>query len=198
MRKLSPAAALCFAGAVLLAGCRFGRVNQGQVVEYDKQQGLVTLIPDSNYREPGNPRFDVLPPVVVRVPADPGEMGPEPEPGRLLQIDWRARRVVVFDRQTRTFLTIPYTLVNQSDNVGPSDARVAKKRFPLIDRAAKTITVYSPYDRKLAVFSAPDEYLGLPADTWRFGDEIRYYYKDPHRALRLMNVTKTDLTVAGK
>ncbi len=196
--KLLPAAAVCLAAIVLLGGCGFGRVNQGQVIAYDKQQGLVTLISDSNYREPGNPRFDVLPPAVIRVPANPGEMGPEPEPGKLLQLDWRSRRLVIYDSPSQSLLVVPYTLVSQTDNVRPGDSRVARKRFPVIDKAGKTITVYLPRDRKLVVFSVPDAYFLLPADTWRFGDEVRYYYKDPQRALRLMNVSKTDLNAAGK
>jgi hypothetical protein len=38
--------------------------------------------------------------------------------------------------------------------------------------------------------------LAMPAGTWRAGDVVRYYYKDPARALRLMNVTATDLAKA--
>jgi hypothetical protein len=37
----------------------------------------------------------------------------------------------------------------------------------------------------------------MPADTWRAGDVVRYYYKDPAQALRLMNVTRTDLSNAA-
>jgi len=32
--------------------------------------------------------------------------------------------------------------------------------------------------------------------TWRTGDVVRYYYKTPGQALRLMNVTATDLSKA--
>ena len=71
--------------ALVLIGCgRFGQVNQGRVVQYDREKGLATFIQDSNYREPGKPRFDVLPPVTVSIPADPAEMGPAPEAGKLL------------------------------------------------------------------------------------------------------------------
>jgi hypothetical protein len=38
----------------------------------------------------------------------------------------------------------------------------------------------------------------MPDDTWKIGDEVRYYYKDPAQALRLMNVTRTDLNKGGK
>jgi hypothetical protein len=36
----------------------------------------------------------------------------------------------------------------------------------------------------------------MPAGTWQAGDVVRYYYKEPGRALRLMNVTRTDLSKA--
>ncbi len=83
------------AAALSLVGCgRFGQVNQGRVIQYDREKGLVNFIQDSNYREPGKPRFDVLPAVTVRIPADPGEMGPAPQAGKLLAVD-SPRRLLV-------------------------------------------------------------------------------------------------------
>ena len=68
--------------------------------------------------------------------------------------------------------------------------------------AGMSTTVALPWlydaERTLITFRAPDELLSLPADTWRSGDVIRYYYKQPDQALRLMNVTKTDLNKAGE
>lgn len=182
-----------------LAGCGgFGRVNQGQVIEYRPSEGLITLISDSNYRDPGHPRFDVLPPVTIRVPADPREMGPEPQAGKLLLLDCPNRRAVIFDSGAASLRTVAYTLTAEQSGVRPGDTRLRRTRFPVVDRAQKTITVYSPRDRKILTFSVPEEYFALPDDSWRFGDEVRYYYKDPRRALRLMNVAKTDLNEAGK
>jgi hypothetical protein len=196
--NVSSVASLC-AACIGLAGCGgFGRVNQGQVVRYQKDQGLVTVVGDSNFKDPGKPRFDVLPAVVVRTPEDPREMGPEPEPGRLLRLDWQTRTAVVFDAAKQSLETIPFSLVEQHRNVRRGDPLVAGKRFPVIDPERRTITVYSARDRMVAVLSVGDEQLRLPEDTWRFGDEIRYYYKDPSRALRLMNVTRTDLNSAEK
>jgi hypothetical protein len=182
-----------------LIGCGpFGRVNQGQVVEYQRGKGLVTLIQDSNYRDPVHPRFDVLPALTIRVPEDPREMGPEPEAGKLLLLDYANRRAVIFDSATQSLRSVPYGLVSEQDNVAPTDARVSRIRLPLVDRARRTITIYAGRDRKLIAISIPEEYAALPADTWKTGDEVRYYYKDPSRALRLMNVSKTDLNKAGK
>lgn len=180
---------------VFLPGCgTFGRVNQGRVIHFDREKGLVTFIEDSNYREPGKPRYDVLPPVTIRVPDDPAAMGPAPQAGKLMLLDTRNRTVVLFDTGAQTLKTVSYTLIGQRDNVFKDDARVAGAKFPIVDRVKKTITVYLAGQRQLVTFSVPEEYFALPDDTWKAGDEIRYYYKDPGLALRLMNITRTELS----
>jgi hypothetical protein len=121
-------------------------------------------------------------------------MGPAPQAGKLMLLDTQNRKLVFFDAATQTFQTISYTLIEQRGNVFKDDARIAGAKFPIVDRVKKTITVYLPGQRQLVTFSVPDEYFGLPDDTWRAGDEIRYYYKDPGQALRLMNITRTELT----
>jgi hypothetical protein len=181
------------------AGCsNFGHVNQGQVIDFQPSSGLVTLIGDSNYREPANPRFDVLPPVTIHVPENRGEMGPPPEAGKLLQLDWRGHRMVIFDAAAGSLRTVPYAVVSEQDGVAPDDPRVSNAAYPIVDHGRKTIASYFPRYRKLLVFSVSAVDLDLPADTWKMGDEIRYYYKNPQLALRLMNVSKTDLDKAGK
>lgn len=179
---------------LLLFGCAdFGKVNQGRVIEYDSEKGLVTLVADSNYREPHNPKYDVLPPITIKIPPLPKDMGPVPEAGKLMLLDYEHKKVVVYDEGVRGFRTVDYTLVEQHDSVYQDDPRVRGVEFPIVDRAKKTISIYSPRRRTLVVISVPDDFFALPDDTWKAGDEIRYYYKDPKQALRLMNVTKTDV-----
>ncbi len=190
MKALPAAVTLCLS----LAGCaEFGKVNQGKVIDYDAQKGVVTLIQDSNYKEPGNPKYDVLPPIIVQVPDDPKQMGPAPRAGKLMSLDSQKRQVVVFDSATQSFKSIEYKLIEQQDNVFRDDARVAGASFPVVDRSRKTIAVYLPRRRQLVTFSVPEEYLALPVDTWKAGDEIRYYYKNPGKALRLMNVSRSEV-----
>jgi len=189
---------LPLAGLLLLGCGGFGRVNQGQVVAYDPQQGLVTLISDSNYLDPNNPRFDALPPVTIRIPADPAEMGPAPEPGRLLRLDLAQQQLTVFEPTTETLNLVPFTPVVQHLRVAKDDRRMAGLRFPLVDQQKGTITIYSARQRVLVTIAVPGQYRSLPEDAFRFGDEIRYYYKHPGQALRLMNVTKTDVRKTGK
>ena len=176
-------------------GCGgFGKVNQGRVVTFDPEQGLLTLILDSNYREPGKPRYDVLPPVRVRVPEDPSAMGPAPQAGGLIELDVRGRRLVIFDAASQSLKTLRCQLLEVAEGVGSSDRRLAGVRFPVVDRAKGSVTVYSAKKRQLVTFSVPAEYLVLPRSTWMVGDEVRYYFKDPGQALRLMNVTKTEVS----
>ena len=187
------------ASFAVLAGCgEFGHVNQGQVIEYHRATGLLTLIGDSNYLDPNHPRFDILPPVTVRTPLDPREMGPEPAAGKLLQLDAASGRAVIFDPAANSLRSVAFALVSRQNSVYPGDSHIGHTQFPVVDRAAGTVSVYSPRDHTLVVFSPPAEYLTLPDDTWKVGDEVRYYYKDPGRALRFMNVTRTDLDKAGK
>ena len=181
--------------AILLGGCgELGKVNQGRVVAVDRENGTVTCVSDSNYAQPGHPRYDVLPPVTVRIPRNPKQMGPAPDAGMLLDLDTATRKLVIFDAATQSLKSIEYTLVAEATNVYRNDPRVAHTTFPVIDRQKKTISTYLPNSRRLLTFSVSDEYLQLPDQTWKAGDEIRYYYKDPSQALRLMNITKTDIS----
>jgi hypothetical protein len=190
--------AAAVACAVALGCGGSGSVNQGQVVEFDGAKGLVVLIQDSNYLDQSNPRFDVLPPVRVTVPVDKREMGPAPEPGKLLALDCEKKQLIVFDAASQGFRTINFTLISRQDDVSRDDRRVAGVRFPVVDRGKQAITIYHPKQRRLVTFSVSDEIFSLPADSWRTGDEVRYYYKDPGQALRMMNITKTDIHKTGK
>ena len=194
---LAIAAALWFATGCANSGRVGGKVEQGRAIAFDKQNGVVTLILDSAPKS-DQPKYDVLPPVTVKLPVNPNEIGPLPDAGKLLSFDTKQRTVVFFDSSSGTLRTVSYLPVNEQDDVSRNDPRVAKTKFPAVDRQNKTVTIYSRRKKILLTFSVPDEYLALPDDTWKSGDEIRYYYKQPGQALRLMNVSKTDLTKAGK
>lgn len=170
------------AAALLLTSCGpLGKVEQGRVVAYNPQTREVTLI-----REP-----DLLPPVTVEAPADPNEMGPAPAAGGLLHVDTRNRRLVIYDRAAKSLRTIEYTPLDERHNIAKNPGP------PLVDRSRRTITFYAAKDHALVTFAASADLLAMPAATWRSGDVVRYYYKDPSRALRLMNVTRTDVAKAS-
>ena len=189
MRLTRSALLPAIAGLAGLAGClRFGQVNEGRVIAYDKERGLVTLISDSNFQDPTRPRYDVLPPVTVKIPENPREMGPAPAAGKLMSLDAASRRITFYDSASQTFRTVDYQPGGEPAG-GP---------YPAVDRQRKTVTLMVSSETRPLTISLPDELLSLPEDTWSMGDVVRYYYKDPGQALRMMNVTRTDLTKKGK
>lgn len=177
---------------VFLAGCQFGKVDQGRVIKVDKDKQTVTMIRDWK-ADVGNPDYTHLPPITYEIPKDPNEMGPEPKAGQRMKLDVKAKQITIFDTAKQDFKTIDYTLIDQKENVGRDDPAVKDKKFPEVDKAKKTIAVYSGRQRILTTFSLPEEYFALPDSTWDAGDEIRIYYKEEGKALRMMNISKTDI-----
>jgi len=177
----------------LLLGCgEMGQVDQGRVVAYDKAKRLVTLIQDKK-AEPGNPDYNTLPPHTYILPTDPLETGPEPKPGLRMKLDLDKKVITIFDPQTQSFKDVPIQMVEKKTGVGRNDPLVAGKNLPLVDRQTKTVTMYSARQKLYVVVSIPAEYLDWPPETWEGGDEVRIYYKEPGKALRFMNITRTDI-----
>jgi hypothetical protein len=183
---------LLLASLALAAGCELGKVDQGRVIAFDAEKGTVTIIQDKK-AEPGNPDYNTLPPHVYAIPKDPEEMGPDPKVGKRMKLDTKKKEITFFDDKTQGFKTIPYTLIDETKGVSKESPLVAGKKFPLVDKAKKTITIYSARQKLLETFSVSDEDLARPAETWEAGDEVRIYYKEPGKALRLMNISKTDI-----
>ena len=198
VNRLMSALAVLFLVA-MLAGCQqMGRVDQGRVIEFNKEKGTVTMIRDAS-PNPDKPDYSHLPPVTYQVPKNPDEMGPDPKPGKRMKLDANNREIVIYVPALNNFAKINYTLVDQKENVSPEDPLVfdnvtgKPKTFPVVDQYRKTITIYSKRQKTVTSFSVPDEYFALPADTWDAGDDIRIYYKEEGKASRLMNVSKTDI-----
>jgi hypothetical protein len=186
-------AALAAAG--WLASCGpFGRVEQGIAIDYDPAARVVTLILDSNSSGSGDPQYDLLPPVQVRLPEDPRQMGPVPVTGRLLRLDPETGSLTIYNPRTGQIETVSTRILERLGNVYPDDARVSRGALPALDAARGALTLYSSKTREILVLELPPQYASLPPETWRAGDEMRYYYKQPGQALRMMNVTRTKLT----
>ncbi len=178
---------------ILAYGCmEMGKVDQGRVIEFDKAKGTVTLIRDMK-ADPKSPDYSHLPPVVYEIPKDPGEMGPEPKAGQRMKLDAKAKQIILFDQASQNFKKIDYTLIDQKEAVDEDNPLVKGKKFPLLEKEKKAITLYSKRQKLLTTFSVPDEYLGLSAGAWDAGDEVRIYYKETGKALRLMNISKTNI-----
>ena len=178
---------------ILAYGCgEMGKVDQGRVIAFDKAKGTVTLIRDMK-ADPKNPDYSQLPPFVYEIPKDFNEMGPEPKAGLRMKLDAKAKQITIFDPASQNFKKIDFTLIDQKEGVDAEDPLVKDKKFPLVDKEKKAITLYSKRQKLLTTFSVPDEYFALPAGAWDAGDEVRIYYKEAGKARRLMNISKTDI-----
>ncbi len=199
INKLSWLIVLTIIPLALVLGCgELGKVDQGRTIDFDKEKGIVTIIKDVK-ADPQKPEYTTLPPHVYEIPKVFNEMGPEPKVGHRMKIDLQKKQIIIFDTATQNFKTIDYKLIDQKENLNPKDPLVYDKatdkgkKFPVVDKEKKTITIYSKRQKSLTVLNVPDEYFSLPEKTWDAGDEVRIYYKEEGKALRLMNISKTDI-----
>lgn len=182
--------------ALALSGCNFGKVDEGRTVKYDKEKRVVTII--RNTGDEKNPKYEG-PPVSYKLPDDPNETGPEPKEGGRLNLDVAKQQITIFNPETQKIETIPITIIEKQENIDKENplvfdvAQGKPKKFPVVDKERKTITIYSSRQKLLVTFSLPGEYFNLPPSTWDSGDAVRIYYKEEGKASRFMNVTRTDI-----
>ena len=173
-------------------GCGdLGKVDQGRVIAFDNAKATVTFFNDVKH-DPANPDYSGAP-MTFALPTDPADRGEDPKAGKRMKLDAKTREIVIYDAGTQSMKKINYTLIDQKEKVGKDDPLVKGKKFPLVEKDKKAITIYSGRQKILTTFSLPDEYFALPDDTWEAGDEVRVYYKEPGKALRFMNITRTDI-----
>jgi hypothetical protein len=173
-------------------GCGdLGKVDQGRVIAFDNAKSSVTFINDVKH-DPANPDYSGAP-MTFALPQDPADRGEDPKAGKRMKLDAKTREITIYDPGTQTMKKITYTLIDQKEGVVKDDPLVKGKKFPLVEKDKKAITIYSGRQKILTTFSLPDEYFALPDNTWEAGDEVRVYYKEPGKALRFMNITKTDI-----
>jgi hypothetical protein len=180
-------------------GCEeYGKVDQGRVIAFDKEKSTVTVIEDKNM-EPSNPDYSILPPHTYSMPTDPMERGADPKIGLRMKLDVDNKIIRIFNPNTQALEDLPITIVDVQKNIAKDHPLVfdkdknAAKKYPVVDQDKKTITIYSGRQKTLATFSVPEEYCGCPEYTWDAGDEVRIYWKEKGKALRFMNITKTDI-----
>jgi hypothetical protein len=173
-------------------GCGdLGKVDQGRVIAFDNAKATVTFINDVKH-DPANPDYSGAP-MTFALPKDPADRGEDPKAGKRMKLDAKTREIVIYDAGTQSMKKITYTLIDQKEGVAKDDPLVKGKKFPLVEKDKKAITIYSGRQKLLTTFSLPEEYFALPDDTWEAGDEVRVYYKEPGKALRFMNITRTDI-----
>lgn len=184
---------------VLLLGCTdYGKVDQGRVIKFDEATKTMTFIRDKA-NDTQNPDYTHLPPVTYTLPTNPDEVGPLPKAGGRMKIDNKKNQITIFDPTTQNFKTIDFTMVDFKENIDKEhplvfDKEAGKaKKFPVVDKEKKTVTIYSGRQKTLSVIALPEEYFALPESTWDSGDEARVYYKEDGKALRFMNISKTNI-----
>ncbi|MBU1228995.1 MAG: DUF4881 domain-containing protein [Proteobacteria bacterium] len=184
---------------VLLLGCTdYGKVDQGRVIKFDEATKTMTFIRDKA-NDTQNPDYTHLPPVTYTLPTNPDEIGPLPKAGGRMKIDNKKNQIIIFDPATQNFKTIDFTMVDFKENIDKEhplvfDKEAGKaKKFPVVDKEKKTVTIYSGRQKTLSVIALPEEYFALPDSTWDSGDEARVYYKEEGKALRFMNISKTNI-----
>lgn len=184
---------------MLLLGCTdYGKVDQGRVIKYDPATKTMVFIRDKA-NDTQNPDYSYLPPITYTLPANPDENGPEPKAGGRMKIDNKKNQIIIFDPTTQNLKTIDFIMVDFRESIDKEhplvydkDAGKAKK-FPVVDKDKKTVTIYSGRQKTLSVIQLPEEYFALPDSTWDAGDEARVYYKEEGKALRFMNISKTNI-----
>lgn len=183
----------------LLMGCSEpGKVDQGRVISYDDATKTMVFIRDKA-NDTQNPDYTYLPPVTYILPTDPAEVGPLPKAGGRMKIDNKKNQITIFDPATQNFKTIDFVMVDFKENIDKNhplvyDKETEKaKKFPVIDKDKKTVTIYSGRQKTLSVIQLPEEYFAMPDSTWDAGDEARVYYKEEGKALRFMNISKTNI-----
>lgn len=193
------------AGLMLgIAGCdtsKYGKVEQGRVVAFDADKRIVTVVHDSAM-DPVHPVYDVMPAVEFSLPTDPAEVGPLPKAGQRLKLDIENKQIELYDIPKAKLVYLDIEIVDLQQNIDKTHPLVydasakAAKPFPVIDAEKKTVTIYSGRQKVLCTFAIPEGYTDrnvYPLSTWDAGDEVRIYFKTEGKALRFMNISKTDI-----
>ena len=180
-------------------GCEeYGKVDQGRTIGFDKDKHTVTIVQDKAM-DARNPDYSIMPPHTYTMPVDPAERGADPKAGYRLKLDIEGKIVRIYNPESKELEDLSITIIDAQKNIDSLHPLVfdkdsnKEKTFPVVDKDKKTITIYSPRQKILATFTVPDEYFTLPDRTWEAGDEVRIYYKEEGKALRFMNITKTDI-----
>jgi hypothetical protein len=183
--------------AIPLAGCSgdYAKVEQGRVIDFNADTKEVTLIHDSAM-DSQHPVYDRLPPVVFKLPSNPAEVGPLPKTGQRMKLDVDQpgkEEIIIYDTNTKTLAHLKLENVDVKKPVDKTSPLVKDKKFPMIDKGAQTVTIYSARQKILCTFALPTEYAEYPASTWDAGDEVRFTFKTEGQMERFMNVSKTDI-----
>ncbi len=187
---------LIFIPLLILIGCKEKeKVDRGRVIAFDRIKGKITLIRDKKF-DLQSPDYSQLPPVTYVLFNDLPRIDLNLTVGLRMKLNAETNQIIIYDPTEQKFKTINYTLLTKKEGIAIENPLVfdtdkrRPKTFPIIDREYKMITVYSRRQQILTTFTLPEKYFDLPEYTWNAGDEVRIYYKEEGKALRLINTTK--------
>ena len=200
VRKILPAL-LALAGLVL-AGCGdYGKVEQGRTVAFNKDTRIVTIVKDAGIDD-RNPHYTVLPVHEFKLPDDPAECGALPDVGLRMNLNVEKKTITMYNPQTKAFEELKIEVVANHTDVDVDrrhplvfDANTRKPiAFPKIDNTKRTVEIYSRRQKLLTTVKvAEEDFSRYKEKDWNAGDDVRIYYKDPAKALRFMNINKTNI-----
>ncbi len=196
LRKLLLTLLLPAALFALTACSDYGQVIQGRTVAFKEEGGVktVTFIKDSGIDDK-NPHYTELPAVGFTLPTDPAETGQLPKVGLRMKIDLEKKILTMYNPEKGAFEELPFELVQNDTGVNPEHPLVQGKKFPAVNEAEHTVTIFSRRQGTLSVIKlAEADFSRYKEADWDAGDEVRIYYKEMGKSLRFMNVTRTDLT----
>lgn len=161
----------------------------GRVIGYDAADKKVTFIEDSlGWSNPKRPDFTVLPPKVVTLAEDPGDMAPRA--GGRLRVDLEKKELTIFNASTQQIETFAMEIISNEAGVEPDSALLSGKTFPIVDKAKAEITVYSKRQKTLSVLKVPAQYMALDDATWTDGHNIQVNIGADGKATSFVNLSK--------
>lgn len=189
-RNLILALMLALSFALTACNTDYGKtVKQGRCVSFDGK--VVKFVNDVNVDPRGSAKYeDVL--VTFNMPDDPKEKGPDPVAGGLVSLNLDKKQVKVFKDGAIANVDVEF-VGDVKTKVKGHDDLVKGKTFPMVDAGKNEVTVF--VGGTLATFKIP---AGYPAEAsfWQHGDSVRIFFnpdKDKSKALRFMNITKTNI-----
>ena len=180
--------------STFLTACNFeGGVEQGRCVAFNPEAKTLTIVVDVTHDQ-FNPHYSggVH---TYKLPAEARDMGPVPAVGGRLMVDLEKSSLLLYDPASKSVKELPVQFTDVEKNIGAKHPKVAGKTFPVVDKEKQTVTVYSKRLQALITFKVPAPALDLPPYVWTAGDEMRIAYRnaDKAQAMRIMNVTKTNI-----
>lgn len=191
---------LCALICLALVGCgqEYGKVEQGRTVAYDKDKKTALVILDAGIDDK-NPHYTVLPAHEFLMPLDPAEIGAEPKAGLRIKLDVEKNIITMYNPKTQKFEDLSFKLINKQqvprDHVLVFDKEANKPRpFPAVDKDKREVTIYSGRQQLFVTIQLDEaDFVRYTEKDWDAGDEVRIYFKEPGKALRFMNIAKTDI-----